>query len=231
MQLANVIEHPIFGVALTVMAYAASRQVSQRWPKVHPLFLTSVIIMLFLGITGIPNSSYQIGGELITFMLGPSTVALGVPLYKHYRRIRRSLLALMSGITVGALSGMVSAALLVWLFGGTHQVILSVISKSVTTPISIEITTQLGGYPELAASITVLTGLLGSMIGSEFLRLCGIRSDLSLGAAVGNAAHGIGTARVLAENELAGGVSSFSMAVAGIVVSLLCIPLYAWLAT
>jgi predicted murein hydrolase (TIGR00659 family) len=231
MQLANVVQHPIFGVALTVMAYAASRHISQRLPKVHPLFLTSVIIMLVLGVTGIPLSSYQVGGDLITFMLGPSTVALGVPLFKHYRRIRRSMFAVLSGITVGSLSGMISSILFVWLLGGTREVVLSVVAKSVTTPISIEISTQLGGIPELAASITVLTGLLGSMIGPEFLRWCGIRSDLPLGTAVGNAAHGIGTARVLAENELAGGVSSFSMAVAGIVTSILCIPLYAWLAS
>jgi putative effector of murein hydrolase len=106
---------------------------------------------------------------------------------------------------------------------------LAMVPKSATTPISIEIVRELGGTPELGAVLTVLTGLLGSLIGPELLRLCGVRGDIAIGAAIGTAAHGIGTARVLRESDLQGSAAGLSMAAAGIVTSLLAIPLYGWL--
>lgn len=82
---------------------------------------------------------------------------------------------------------------------------------------------------EVGGVMAVLTGLLGSMVGPELLRLAGVRGDIPIGVAVGTSAHGIGTARVLRESELQGGVSGFAMSIAGLVTSLAAIPLYYWL--
>ncbi len=78
--------------------------------------------------------------------------------------------------------------------------------------------------------MTVLAGLLGSMVGPEVLKLAGIRSDIAIGTAVGTICHGIGTGRVLQDSELQGSVSGFCMAMNAIVTSVLVIPLYSWLA-
>ena len=102
--------------------------------------------------------------------------------------------------------------------------------KSVTTPISMEVARQLGGVPELAAAFTVTAGLIGAVVGPGLLRLARVRGDLAVGAAMGTAAHGIGTARVLQDSELQGGVAGLAMALAGVVTSLLAIPAQWWVA-
>jgi predicted murein hydrolase (TIGR00659 family) len=225
----SLVYDPLFGVAVTVLAYTAALGLSRRLKWLHPLFVTSAGLIALLLLADIPYEAYKIGGDHLAFFLGPATVALGVPLYRQAALIRRRLAAMFAGITVGCVSAMASAAGLVWLMGGTRELLISMMPKAATTPISVEIARQLGGQPELTAVLTVATGLIGSMIGPELLRLAGIREDVPMGAAVGTAAHGIGTARLVRESELAGGVSGFSMGAAGIVTALLAIPLDLWL--
>jgi putative effector of murein hydrolase len=124
---------------------------------------------------------------------------------------------------------MASAALFVWALHGSRTLALSMVPKSVTTPISMEVSRLIGGEPDLTAVFTVVAGLIGSVIGPRVLRLLGVRNDLALGAAIGTSSHGIGTARLIRESELQAGVSGLSMAAAGIFTSLLAIPVYWWL--
>jgi len=221
--------NPLFGVAVTVIAYALAQRIHAKYRALHPLFLTTGSIIALLLLTGIPYADYQVGGGIITFFLGPATVALGVPLYKQAQQMKSRLPAIAAGVTVGSVSGIASAALFVTLLGGSRELLLAMLPKSSTSPIAIEIVRQIGGIPELGGVMAVLTGLLGSMVGPELLRLAGVRGDIPIGVAIGTSAHGIGTARVLRESELQGGVSGFAMSIAGLVTSLAAIPLYYWL--
>jgi predicted murein hydrolase (TIGR00659 family) len=225
----ELLREPLFGITLTVAAYTAGLMIHKKWRKIHPLFVTAAVILSFLIMCGIPYEAYKPGGDWIQFLLGPSTVALGVPIYKHGRQIKAQLLPILSAITVGAVSSMVSSAALLLSFHGSRQLILTMLPKSASTPISVELVRLLGGVPEIGAVFTVFTGLLGSMYGPELLRLCGVRQDIPLSTAIGTAAHGIGTARLVRENELQGSVSSFAMGMTGILTSLLVIPLYLYL--
>jgi predicted murein hydrolase (TIGR00659 family) len=222
----DVVHEPLFGVALTVLVYVLSLGIHAKRRWIHPLFLTSVIMIVIVEAGRIPYEAYKAGGDVLSFFLGPATIALGVPLFKHARRLKRQFGAIVAGVTLGAVSGIMSAGLLVWALGGSSEAILSILPKSVTSPIAIELSRQLGGIPELSATLTVLTGLLGSMIGPEFLRLCGVRGDIPLAAAVGASSHGIGTARLVRESELQGGVSGLAMGLSGIIVSVLILPLF-----
>jgi len=105
----------------------------------------------------------------------------------------------------------------------------SMTPKSVTTPISIELVRQLGGVPELGAVFTVLAGLFGSIIGPTLLRSCGVRNDIAIGLAIGTSSHGIGTARIIRDSELQGATGGLAMALAGIITSILIIPLHWWM--
>ncbi|MBB6674424.1 LrgB family protein [Cohnella nanjingensis] len=220
---------PLFGVSLTVAAYVAALWLNGRRRWLHPLFATTGAIIVLLLVCDIPYEQYRKGGDLITFFLGPTTVALAVPLYKAIQTMRRHLKAVAVGVTVGSAAGIAASGLVVWLLGGTREILLSMLPKSVTSPIAIEIAGQLGGTPQLAGVFTVLTGLLGSMFGPALLRLLRIRGDLAIGAAVGTAAHGIGTGRLVRESEAQAGISSMAMSLSGIITSVLCIPIYWWL--
>ncbi len=227
--LAELSNTPLFGVSLTVIAYALSLSVHNKYRKLHPLFLCSAVIIVVLLLSKIPYESYRRGGDYITFFLGPATVALGVPLYKNASKIRSSFVSIVTGITAGTLSALLLSAGLVWSLGGSMELLITMMPKSVTSPIALEISRQAGGIPELTAVLTVLTGLIGSMFGPGLLRVAGVRDDIALGTAIGTSAHGIGTARVIRDSELQGSVSGFAMGVTAILTSFLFIPLYAWL--
>ncbi len=221
--------NPVFGVAVTVAAYVASQALHRRFRWLHPLLPTCASLIVLLLVARIPYESYNAGGGLVAFFLQPATVALGVPLYKQAGRIRGRVAAIVIAIAAGSVAGMASAALLVWAFGGSRPLVLSMIPKSVTTPISMEVSRAIGGEPSLTAVFTVLAGLVGSVVGPAVLRRLGVRDDLAIGAAMGTSSHGIGTARVIRESELQGGVSGLAMALAGIFTSLLAILVAWWL--
>lgn len=67
------------------------------------------------------------------------------------------------------------------------KIILSMLPKSVSSAISIEIAARLGAIPELTAVLTTLTGLMGSIFGTRILSWFRIRDDISIGIAIGTA--------------------------------------------
>ncbi len=221
--------HPLFGIAVSVIAYATAQSLHRKWNRLHPLFLCAGGVMLVLLILRIPYEAYRAGGDIITLMLGPATVALGVPLYKNFGLIRKHLAGILTSVMAGSVVGLASAAALVGLLGGSREILASMMPKSVSSPIAIEISRHLGGIPELSAVLTVLTGLLGSMFGKAILSWFGLKDDISVGIAIGTAAHGIGTARLIRDSELQGSLSGFAMGLAGILNSILFIPVYLWL--
>ena len=227
--LQDVLDAPLFGVTVTVIAYALALAAQKRWRWLHPLLLSCGLIMILLHFGRIPLRSYQAGGDVVTFFLGPATIALGVPLYKQAKQIGRALPAMALAVFVGSAAGVASAAMLVKLMGGSDQVLRSMLPKSVTTPIAVELSRQVGGSPDLTSAFVVLAGVLGSITGPRLLRLCGVRGDLAIGAAVGTSSHGIGTARLVRDSELQAGVGGLSMALAGVFTSLLMVPVQAWL--
>jgi predicted murein hydrolase (TIGR00659 family) len=171
---------------------------------------------------------YKAGGDLLTLLLGPATVALGVPLYKNARLIKKHLRGIFLAVIIGSVVGIVSTAALVGFLGGSREILLSMLPKSVSSPIAVEISRELGGLPELTAVLTVLTGLFGSMFGTSILRWFRLSGDIAIGIAIGTAAHGIGTARLLKDSQIQGGMSGLAMGLAGIVTSILFIPIYLW---
>lgn len=222
-------DSPLFGVTVTLIAYVVALGLQKRWPRINAMFVCCTALILFLTLSGISYDSYRVGGDLIVFLLGPATVALGVPLYKHAGVLIKRLRSALAGIVVGTMCGMLTSAWFVWIAGGNHQLMMTILPKSVTSPISLEIARLFGGIPELAAVLTVLTGLIGSMFGPIIMRLAGIKDDLAIGTAMGTAAHGIGTSRVIRESELQGSASGFAMGAAGLLSTFAAIPIYWWM--
>lgn len=225
----ELLSSPLFGIVLTLLAYRLSELLYRRTRFIlfNPVAVAIVSIILLLRLCNIPYQDYQNGGRMILFLLGPSVVALALPLYQRRREILKRKLPILIGIVAGALSSILSAAGIAWLLGGSQQVVLSLVPKSVTTPIAIGITEKIGGIVPLTAALVVMTGCLGAICGPEFCRLIGIRSKAAMGLAVGTAAHGIGTARMLGEDRFSGAIAGLAIGLNGLVTALL-VPLL-WL--
>lgn len=225
----DLLASPLFGISVTLLFYRLAELLYRRTRFIlfNPVAVSIVSIILLLKLCNIPYQDYNNGGRMILFLLGPSVVALAVPLYQRREEILKRKLPILIGIVAGALSSIVSAAGITWLLGGSHKVVLSLVPKSVTTPIAIGITEKIGGIVPLTAALVVLTGCLGAICGPEFCRLIGIRSKAAMGLAVGTASHGIGTARLLGEDRFAGAIAGLAIGLNGLATALL-VPLL-WL--
>ena len=221
MKLACLIEHPAFSIAFTVLAYALAITLHHRWRWIPPIVVACIPIVALLLLVHEPYAQYNLGGNLLTWLLGPATVALAVPMYRHGVHLRRSLPTLALIVLAGSVVGMVTAGVTAWLLGAPLPVIMSTVPKSVTTPIAIEVSRELNGIPQITIALVILAGVLGASFGVPLLRLVGVREDRAIGAAIGSASHGVGTASLVQHSEMQATVSSWAMAAAGVFTSLL----------
>jgi putative effector of murein hydrolase len=220
------LSQPAFGLAVTVICYALALRVQERFRWAHPLAVTTGLLLLVIAAGRVPVEAYKKGGDLLTLLLGPATVALAVPLYKRLTHLRQNAVAILTSVAAGGAVSMVAAWATVWLLHGTPAVRAAMIPRSVTTPVSIGIATELHASVELAATFTVVSGLIGAVAGPAFLRGCGVRNDFALGLGIGTAAHGIGTSSVIRRSETQGAAAGLAMALNALFTSVVMMPLY-----
>jgi predicted murein hydrolase (TIGR00659 family) len=220
---AELLETPLFGITLTLIIYTLSQKLYLRVGKVwvNPVLVSIVSIILLLKGSGIEYRDYAYGGDILVFLLGPSVVALAIPLYQRRDEIWQRKRPIMIGIFAGSLVSIISACGLAWVLGGSREVILSLAPKSVTTPIAISIVEKIGGIAPLTAALVVLTGCIGAVCGPEFCKRIGINSPVATGLAVGTSAHGIGTARMLEVDRLSGAVAGLAIGLNGLMTAFL----------
>lgn len=219
---------PLLHLTLTLVAYQVGSFIYQRGalnPLLNPVLFSVVIIVVVLVVTETEYESYFQGAQFVHFLLGPATVALAIPLYRQFDKVRRSAVALLVSIITGSITASASAVAIAWALGGSKEALVSLAPKSVTTPVAMGITEQLGGHPSLTAVLVITTGILGAMIGPHILNLLRITDWSARGVALGTASHGIGTARAMQINEVAGAFSGLAMGLNALATALL-LPLF-----
>jgi predicted murein hydrolase (TIGR00659 family) len=219
-------------VAATLGVYALARPLYLRTKSVLalPVLVTATVVGATLLAAHIEVGAYVDACRPLSFVLGPATVALAIPLHRERARLRRHARTLLLAIGLGALSAMGSVVALARLLALSPELARSLVPKSVTTPIAMPIAARIGGVPEIAAALVVVTGTLGMVAGPWLLSRAGVRTPIARGAALGTAAHGIGTARAFDEGRAEGATASVAMVLAGVITALLA-PIFArWLA-
>ena len=189
---------PLLGLIVTLLAYIVSYRLyeaANHNPLLNPVALAMLILMGLLFVTDTPYSTYFEGAQFVHFLLGPATVALAVPLYQQFSKLRALWPVILASILIGVFVATLSAVGIAWLLGGTPETLLSLAPKSVTTPVAMGISETIGGLPSLTAVMVVVTGILGAVFGTRIFDAMGIEQHDVRGIAMGVAAHGIGTAR------------------------------------
>ena len=205
---------PLLHLTLTLAAFVAASALYRKLrmnPLLNPVLLSVVAIVSILFATGTAYDTYFEGAQFVHFLLGPATVALAVPLYRQFDQVRKSFVAIIVSLLCGSLTSASSAVLIAWLMGAEAVSLVSLAPKSVTAPVAMGISEQLGGLPSLTAVVVILTGIIGAMLGPLLLNWLKVRDWSARGLAIGTASHGIGTARALQVNELAGAFSGLAM--------------------
>ena len=219
----DIISSEYFMLALTFGVFYAAKTLQRRlgWVLFNPILIAIAIIIVFLLAMDIPYETYHEGAKLIEFWLKPAVVALGVPLYLQLSSITRQFLPILASQTMGCVAGIVSVVVIAKMLGASNAVIMSLASKSVTTPIAMEVTQALGGIPSLTAAIVVITGLIGAIIGFKTLSVGHVHNPMALGLSMGAASHALGTSAAMDRDQFMGAYASLGLTLNGILTALL----------
>jgi predicted murein hydrolase (TIGR00659 family) len=210
---------PLLGLTLTLVAYLIALTVYTRLrfnPLANPVLIAVAIVVAALKLTDTPYKTYFEGAQFVHFLLGPATVALALPLYRQWSKLKRTALPLIGGLVAGSLAAIVSAVGIAALFGASRETLASIAPKSATTPIAMAVAEKIGGIPSLTAVLVISTGVFGAVTARWILRLLRVEEVEVRGFAVGVASHGIGTARAFQVSEEMGAFAGLGMGLNGV---------------
>ena len=223
---------PLLGLTLTLVAYQGAYWLFRRsgmHPLANPVLIAVAVLVALLLATGTSYQTYFDGAQFVHFLLGPATVALAVPLYTQFRRVRALLLPIAAGLVAGSLTAALSAMAVGKLFGASTPTLYSLAPKSVTTPIAMGVAERIGGIPSLTAVLVITTGILGAVGARYLFDALKVKDHAIRGFAIGVASHGIGTARAFQVSEQAGAFAALAMGLNGLLTALLLPALLPWL--
>ncbi len=217
------LSHPTLLLFLILALYSFGTALSQRyrWIIFNPIILSTAILILYLIVLDIPYEQFSLAGQYIDLFLKPSIVALALPLYMNRAIIKKQLVPIAISQIIGCLVGIFSVIILAKLTGADKEILLSLVPKSVSTAIALEISQTIHGTPSITAISVMITGIFGSMIGFKFLHLSKIYNPMSQGIAIGTSAHALGTLKALEISNKYGAFASIGMIVNGILTAIL----------
>ena len=211
------------GVLITLLAYQTglSLQKKVKHPACNPILISAVLIILFITVTGLPNSDYQAANVRLSWLLTPATVCLAIPMYEQLTILRKNFKVILAGVAAGAISCVGFVLLLALLFRFDRTLTLSLLPKFVTAAIGVPLCELAGGITSVTTVAIMLTGILGAVLGPTLCKLFRLNDELSRGVAFGTAGHVIATARASELSALTGAVSSLSLVVAGLLTAVI----------
>lgn len=209
---------PMFGILISILAFQLGVYINKKTKLIimNPLMLAIVFVIILLVIGNIDIEAYSVGGDMINMFLGPATVVLAVPLYRQIEYLKKYAGILFVGIGVGTLCGLISILLMTHFMNLEQSVAASLMPKSITTPIGVEVSAMLGGIPSITIVAILLTGLIGAVCAPFVLKFFKIQHPMAKGIAIGTSAHALGTTKALEMGEVEGAMSSLSIGIAGI---------------
>ena len=209
---------PLFGIVLSAVCFEIGVYLNRKTlsPLTNPLLVGIVLCILVLKIFGIPLADYKNVGDIISMLLAPVTAVLAVSVYNRFEILKSNLMPILGGAFAGSLASIISAYLLCRFFGLDDTLTASLLPKSVTTPIAMEISAQLGGNASITVAAVIYTGILGAMISPILIKLFKITNPVTRGVAIGTSSHAMGTTAAFSLGKTEGAMSSVSIGVAGI---------------
>jgi predicted murein hydrolase (TIGR00659 family) len=208
----------VFTVA-TYIIYTLSKKVYSKWsiPFFHPLLLSPILLIVLISVTNVSANQYMDYSKLLSHLLGPATVAFAVPIYKNIAVVRKNIGTILVSIITGTLVAIFSTLALSKLIRLNYDFIISILPRSITTPIAIEVSKEIGGLPTLTTVFVIITGVVGGIVGPAVLRWLSIKTPIAKGLALGMGAHGVGTNKAMEYGKQEATFSSLAMIFAALI--------------
>ena len=218
----SITSSPMFGVSLCIVTFAAGVALNKklRSPILNPLLIAIGLTIAVLEVFHIPLENFDEGGDIVSMFLGPATAALALSIYRQLELLKKNFL-LVLGCLAGCVTSMGSVYLLCRLFGLDESLTASLLPKSVTTPIAMEISEQAGGIVPITVAMVVITGILGAVAAPLLIRVFHVKNPVAAGVGLGAASHAVGTSKAIELGEIQGAMSGISLSISGILTVLI----------
>lgn len=221
----TMLSSPLFGLVLTCIAWCIGCWVQKRTGifLLNPLVIAVAVILAVLLALDIPYSSYQLGGDMISLMLGPVTAVLALNIYHQRTLLREYFWPVLTGCLAGTLTSVGSILLLCRLLALDSSITASLLPKSVTTAIAVAIADSGGGIQSITVAAVIIAGVVGAIFAPLFAGCSGSQTPWPRGWPLVPAATRWAPPRPWKSAQLQGAMSSISLCVCGIMTSLLAL--------
>jgi len=216
----------------TVFVFLLARKLLEpiKSPLANPLLVSILFFIALFSLTPLSYQDYATANLPFIWLLEPAVVALAIPLFSQIQQIKQQFKAIMISCSIGVVIAISTCLSVALLLTDNKVLLLSLMPKSVTSPIAMAVANETGGLASLAAAVVIAVGLLGALGGFTLLKLCKITNPQAQGLAMGCSAHAIGTAKAMEVGNEQGAFSSLALVISGILTAILA-PLFAWLIT
>ncbi len=217
--MSDFLQNSVFlGLTVTFLAYEVGLLLKKKLKcsLFNPLLIAVALCMGFVSLFHIDYETYNAGARYISYLLTPATVCLAIPLYNQFELLKKNKLSVLVGILSGVITSLVTILVLALLFSLTHQEYVSLLPKSITTAIGMDVSQELGGYVSVTVAIILVTGIFGNMFAELLFKVFRIEEPIARGIAIGTSSHAVGTAKAMELGEIEGAMSSLSIVIAGI---------------
>ena len=216
-----------FGLFISLVFYWIADIIYKKTKFVlfAPLLTSCTFIIILLVIFKIPYESYLKGAHFLYYLMTPCTVALAIPLYRQFSKLKENALAIVLGILGGILANAIFVFGMCAFFKINNAEYVSLLPKSITTPIAISLTNQNGGIESVTILMVSIAGNMANIFGIIFCRIFRITEPVACGLACGTSGHAMGTAKAFEMGELQGAMSGLSIAVCGLL-SVVILPFF-----
>jgi len=203
----------ILFTAITYLIYRFCKKLYSRFafPFFHPLLIAPIFLIIIIYLCHVSANQYLNASKWLTHLLGPATVAFAVPIYKNLAVVKKYMGTILISITSGTLVAIFSTFALSKLIHLQSDFIISILPRSITTPIAIEVSKEIGGLPTLTTVFVIITGVVGGMVGPSVIKWLSIKSPIARGLALGMSAHGVGTTKAMEYGKQEATFSSLAM--------------------
>ena len=210
--------------AVTVASYLAGlglRRIARHHALANPALMAMVLVAVALHLTHTPYAFYFQASRVLTLLLAPATVALGIPLATHFAHVRQSWRGVGISLLAGSVVSMVSGVVLVRLLGGSRELALTILPKAVTTPIAMSVASQIGGDPALTATLAIVGGIITAVTMQAVLGYLRVTNGQAIGLAAGTAGSGIAAAQVATLGDSPAAFAAIGIGLNGMLTALL----------
>jgi len=221
-------ENPVFGIFISIVAYGIGAWVKKKTgsPLANPLVIGATLLILLINTSPLTLDSYQIGGDFLTMFIVPATTVLALQIYEQWQLMKANIIPTLCGCIAGCTASIISVVALCRMFGIEEALTASLLPKSVTTAIALELSETVGGIVPITVSAVILTGITSAVISPLFIKKLRLNDPIAVGAAMGVSGHAVGTARALEYGQTEGAVSSIALVLSGLVTSILFVIFY-----